>query len=156
MANTADPTRRDPGVGLIDGLGKRVDSLEDSTNRRFDELREDVKGLPLKIMEMLRPPLTRFPRQPRPQRAGGRLWGTPVPGTEEGRVLLKFQDGAFADPFLARHIPCCALRSRRISRKSGRGVLAAKAGGYTTIHRVSDNAQLKAWMEDDDKMGRFW
>ena len=24
--------------------------------------------------------------------------------TEEGRVLLKFQDGAFADPFLARHV----------------------------------------------------
>ncbi len=24
--------------------------------------------------------------------------------TEEGRVLLRFQDGAFADPFLARHV----------------------------------------------------
>jgi len=24
--------------------------------------------------------------------------------TEEGRILLRFQDGAFADPFLARHV----------------------------------------------------
>ena len=31
-----------------------------------------------------------------------------------------------------------------------------KQGGYTTIHRASDNAQVKAWMNDGDKMGRLW
>jgi predicted ATPase len=40
--------------------------------------------------------------------------------TEEGRVLLKFQDGSFQDPFLARYVSdgtmCfCSIRSRTLS-----------------------------------------
>ena len=35
--------------------------------------------------------------------------------TEEGRVLLKFQDGAFADPFLARHVSDGTIKDAGLS-----------------------------------------
>ncbi|MCY4054703.1 MAG: AAA family ATPase [Cyanobacteria bacterium MAG CAR4_bin_6] len=131
--------------------------------------------------------------------------------TEEGRVLLKFQDGAFADPFLARHVSDGTIKMlayltllhdpdphpllcveepenqlypslleelaeefRAYAQRGGQVLISThspdflnaaqveevfwlqKQGGYTTIHRASDNAQLKAWMEDGDKMGRLW
>ena len=131
--------------------------------------------------------------------------------TEEGRVLLKFQDGAFADPFLARHVsdgtikmlayltllhdpdphPLLCIEEPenqlypslleelaeefRAYAQRGAQVLISthspdflnaaqveevfwlqKQGGYTTIHRARDNAQVKAWMNDGDKMGRLW
>ena len=131
--------------------------------------------------------------------------------TEEGRVLLKFQDGAFADPFLARHVSDGTIKMLayltllhdpdphpllcveepenqlypslleelaeefRAYAQRGAQVLISthspdflnaaqleevfwlqKQGGYTTIHRASDNAQVKAWMEDGDKMGHLW
>ena len=131
--------------------------------------------------------------------------------TEEGRVLLKFQDGAFADPFLARHVSDGTIKMlayltllhdpdphpllcveepenqlyttlleelaeefRAYADQGGQVLISThspdflnaakveevfwlqKQGGYTTIHRASDNAQLKAWMDDGDKMGRLW
>lgn len=134
--------------------------------------------------------------------------------TEDGRVLLKFQDGAFADPFLAHHVsdgtikmlayltllhdpdphPLLCIeepenqlypglleelaeefRSYAHRRGAGGQVLISthspdflnaaelsevfwlqKQKGYTTIHRAGDNAQLAAYMNDGDRMGRLW
>lgn len=131
--------------------------------------------------------------------------------TEEGRVLLKFQDGAFADPFLARHVSDGTIKMlayltllhdpdphpllcveepenqlypslleelaeefRSYAQRGGQVLISThspgflnaaqleevfwlqKQGGYTTIHRASDNAQMKAYMDDGDQMGQLW
>lgn len=131
--------------------------------------------------------------------------------TEEGRVLLKFQDGAFADPFLARHVSDGTIKMlayltllhdpdphpllcveepenqlyptlleelaeefRAYAQRGGQVLISThspdflnaaqveevfwlqKQGGYTTIHRASDNAQVRDWMDDGDKMGHLW
>ena len=131
--------------------------------------------------------------------------------TEEGRVLLKFQDGAFADPFLARHVSDGTIKMlayltllhdpdphpllcveepenqlypslleelaeefRSYAQRGGQVLISThspgflnaaqleevfwlqKQGGYTTIHRASDNARMKAYMDDGDQMGQLW
>ena len=131
--------------------------------------------------------------------------------TEEGRVLLRFQDGAFADPFLARHVsdgtikmlaylvllhdpkphPLLCIEEpenqlyptlleelaeefRDYSRRGGQVFISThspdflnactldevfwiiKQDGYSTIQRASDNAQVKRYMQNDDKMGYLW
>lgn len=131
--------------------------------------------------------------------------------TEEGRVLLKFQDGAFADPFLARHVSDGTIKMlayltllhdpdphpllcveepenqlypslleelaeefRSYAQRGGQVLISThspgflnaaqleevfwlqKQGGYTMIHRASDNAQMKAYMDDGDQMGQLW
>jgi predicted ATPase len=131
--------------------------------------------------------------------------------TEEGRVLLKFQDGAFEDPFLARHVsdgtitmlaylvllldpdphPLLCVEEpehhlyptllselaeelRAYAVRGGQVMVTShspdflnaieldevfwlvKRNGATEIRRGRDNAQLKAYMEDGDKLGYLW
>lgn len=131
--------------------------------------------------------------------------------TEEGRVLLKFQDGAFEDPFLARYVSDGTIKTlaylvllydpaphpllcveepenqlypsllwdlaeefRSYAQRGGQVFVTThspdflnavdlaevfwlvKDKGYTTVHRAAEDAQLKAYMEDGDKMGFLW
>lgn len=131
--------------------------------------------------------------------------------TEEGRILLKFHDGAFEDPFLARYVsdgtikiltylvllndpsphPLLCVEEpenqlypsllaelaeefRSYARKGGQVMVSThspdflnaveldevfwliKKDGYTTIQRASDDSQIRAYMEDGDKMGYLW
>ena len=131
--------------------------------------------------------------------------------TEEGRVLLRFQDGAFEDPFLARHVsdgtikmfaylvllhdpkphPLLCIEEpenqlypkllvelaeefREYSERGGQVFISthspeflnateidevfwlAKEKGYTVIKRASEDKQIKAYMENGDKMGYLW
>ncbi len=132
--------------------------------------------------------------------------------TEEGRVLLKFQDGAFEDPFLARYVSdgtikmlaylvllldpkphpllCVAepenqlypsllqelAEEFRAYAANGRGQVfvsthspdflnaveldevywLVKQQGYTQVRRARDDRQIKAYIEDGDKLGYLW
>lgn len=131
--------------------------------------------------------------------------------TEEGRVLLKFQDGAFEDPFLARYVSDGTIKMlaylvllfdpaphpllcveepenqlypsllsdlveefRDYAQRGGQVFVTThspdflnaveldevfwlvKKGGYSTIHRARDDAQLKIYMAEGDKMGYLW
>jgi predicted ATPase len=131
--------------------------------------------------------------------------------TEEGRVLLRFQDGAFEDPFLARfvsdgtikmlaylvllHDPAphpllcveepenqlypsllveLAEEFRAYAQRGGQVFVTThspdflnaveideafwlvKQDGYTAIRRGSDDAQVKAFLDDGDKLGYLW
>jgi predicted ATPase len=131
--------------------------------------------------------------------------------TEEGRVLLKFQDGAFEDPFLARYVSDGTIKMlayltllydpnphpllcveepenqlyprllaelaeefRAYAERGGQVFVSThspdflnatrlnevfwlvKKNGHTTIIRASDDAQIKAYMDDGDKMGYLW
>lgn len=131
--------------------------------------------------------------------------------TDEGRVLLKFKDGVFEDPFLARYVSDGTIKMlsylvllndpaphpllcveepenqlypflleelaeefRGYARKGGQVMVSThspdflnaaeleevfwlvKKNGYTEIHRASDDEQIRAYMEDGDKMGYLW
>lgn len=131
--------------------------------------------------------------------------------TEEGRVLLKFQDGAFEDPFLARYVSDGTIKMlayltllydpaphdllcveepenqlypklleelaeefRDYAKRGGQVFVSThspdflnaaeleevfwleKQNGCTAIKRASDNEQIKAYMQDGDKMGYLW
>jgi predicted ATPase len=131
--------------------------------------------------------------------------------TEEGRVLLKFQDGAFAAPFLAHQVSDGTIKmlaylvllldpdprsllcveepehhlyptllselaeELRAYAVRGRQVLVTsrspdflnavelhevfwlvKRKGVTEVRRGRDNAQLKAYIEEGDKLGDLW
>lgn len=131
--------------------------------------------------------------------------------TEEGRILLKFQDGAFEDPFLARYVSDGTIKMLaylvllydpaphpllcveepenqlypsllwdlaeefRAYAQRGSQVFVSthspdflnavrpeeafwlvKAGGYTTIRRASDDAQLRALVDEGDQLGYLW
>lgn len=131
--------------------------------------------------------------------------------TEEGRVLLKFQDGAFEDPFLARYVSDGTIKMlaylvllydpaphpllcveepenqlypsllsdlaeefRAYAERGGQVFVTThspdflnavlldevfwlvKTGGYTSVHRARDDAQLRAYMEAGDQMGYLW
>jgi predicted ATPase len=131
--------------------------------------------------------------------------------TEEGRVLLRFRDGSFEDPFLARYVsdgtikmlaylvllldpkphPLLCIEEpenqlypsllselaeefRSYSVRGGQVLVSThspdflnaieldevfwliKQQGYTEIHRGRDNAQIKAYMADGDKLGYLW
>lgn len=131
--------------------------------------------------------------------------------TEEGRVLLRFQDGSFTDPFLARYVSDGTIKMfaylvmlydpnpfpllcveepenqlypkllqelaeefRLYATRGGQVLVSThspeflnaakldevfwfiKKDGYTTIKRASEDKQVKAYMEDGDKMGYLW
>ncbi|EGF30725.1 hypothetical protein IMCC9480_910 [Oxalobacteraceae bacterium IMCC9480] len=131
--------------------------------------------------------------------------------TEEGRVLLKFQDGSFEEPFLARYVSDGTIKMlaylvllydpiphpllcveepenqlypsllwdlaeefRSYAERGGQVFVTShspdflnavnlnevfwlvKENGYTTIHRASDDAQLKKYMAEGDQMGYLW
>jgi len=131
--------------------------------------------------------------------------------TEEGRVLLRFQDGAFEDPFLARNVsdgtikmfaylvllhdpkphPLLCIEEpenqlypkllyelteefRDYARRGGQVFISthspdllnaaeleevfwlAKENGYTKILPAADDEQIRAYMQDGDKMGYLW
>ncbi|MDD2741133.1 MAG: AAA family ATPase [Rhodocyclaceae bacterium] len=131
--------------------------------------------------------------------------------TEEGRVLLKFQDGAFEDPFLARYVSDGTIKMlaylvllydptphpllcveepenqlypsllwdlaeefRAYAERGGQVFVTThspdflnavgleevfwlvKEGGYTTVHRATDDEQLRAYMAEGDQMGYLW
>lgn len=131
--------------------------------------------------------------------------------TEEGKVLLKFQDGAFEDPFLARHVSDGTIKMlaylvllndpaphpllcveepenqlypslleelaeefRAHAAKGGQMLVSThspdllnaarldevfwitKKDGVSTIRRAADDPQIKAYMDDGDKMGWLW
>lgn len=131
--------------------------------------------------------------------------------TEEGKVLLKFQDGAFEDPFLARHVSDGTIKMlaylvllndpaphpllcveepenqlypslleelaeefRAHAAKGGQMLVSThspdllnavrleevfwitKMDGSSTIRRAADDLQIKAYMDDGDKMGWLW
>lgn len=131
--------------------------------------------------------------------------------TDEGRVLLKFKDGAFEDPFLARHVSDGTIKMlqylvllydpaprpllcveepenqlypsllwelaeefRDYAQRGGQVFVTThspdflnavqldevfwlvKKGGYTTVHRARDDAQLAAYMAAGDQMGYLW
>jgi predicted ATPase len=131
--------------------------------------------------------------------------------TEEGRVLLRFQDGAFQDPFLARHVSDGTIKMfaylillydpkphpllcveepenqlypkllwelaeefREYASRGGQVFISThspdflnaaqleevfwlvKESGYTSIRRASEDRQIKAYMQDGDKMGFLW
>lgn len=131
--------------------------------------------------------------------------------TEEGRILLKFQDGAFEDPFLARYVSDGTIKMLaylvllydpaphpllcveepenqlyplllwdlaeefRAYAQRGSQVFVSthspdflnavrpeeafwlvKSQGYTTIRRASDDAQVRALVEEGDQLGYLW
>lgn len=131
--------------------------------------------------------------------------------TEEGRVLLKFQDGAFEDPFLARYVSDGTIKMlaylvllfdptphpllcveepenqlypsllwdlaeefRSYGALGGQVFVTThspdflnavhldevfwlvKEGGYTSVHRAKDDAQLKAYVDEGDQLGYLW
>ena len=131
--------------------------------------------------------------------------------TEEGRVLLRFRDGAFRDPFLARHVSDGTMKMfaylvllhdpkphpllcveepenqlyptllhelaeefRDYARRGGQVFVSthspdflnaveldevfwlAKEEGYTVVRRARDDEQIRAYMEDGDRMGYLW
>lgn len=131
--------------------------------------------------------------------------------TEEGRVLLKFQDGAFEDPFLARYVSDGTIKMlaylvllfdpaphpllcveepenqlypsllwdlaeefRSYGELGGQVFVTThspdflnavhlgevfwlvKQGGYTSVHRAKDDAQLKAYVDEGDQLGYLW
>jgi predicted ATPase len=131
--------------------------------------------------------------------------------TEEGRVLLKFQDGAFEDPFLARYVSDGTIKMlaylvllydpaphpllcveepenqlyptllwdlaeefRAYSQRGGQVFVSThspdflnavqpeevfwlvKRKGYTTVHRASEDAQVKALVAEGDQLGYLW
>ncbi len=131
--------------------------------------------------------------------------------TEEGRILLKFQDGAFEDPFLARYVSDGTIKMLaylvllfdpaphpllcveepenqlypsllwdlaeefRAYAQRGSQVFVSthspdflnavrpeeafwlvKDKGYTTIRRASDDAQVRALVDEGDQLGYLW
>ncbi|MGH7295031.1 MAG: AAA family ATPase, partial [Polyangiaceae bacterium] len=131
--------------------------------------------------------------------------------TEEGRVLLRFQDGVFEDPFLARFVSDGTIKMlaylvllldpkphpllcveepenqlypsllfelaeefRAYADRGGQVFVSThspdflnaveideafwmvKEGGYTRVHRASEDAQLVAYARDGDKLGYLW
>jgi predicted ATPase len=131
--------------------------------------------------------------------------------TEEGRVLLRFQDGSFTDPFLARHVsdgtikmfayltllydpnphPLLCIEEpenqlypklltelaedfRSYAQRGGQVFISThspdflnaceldevfwlvKKKGYTVVKRAMNDKQVKAYMNDGDKMGYLW
>ncbi|MDR2839092.1 MAG: AAA family ATPase [Azonexus sp.] len=131
--------------------------------------------------------------------------------TEEGRILLKFQDGAFEDPFLARYVsdgtikmlaylvllydpaphPLLCIEEpenqlypsllsdlaeefRAYARRGSQVFVSThspdflnaveleeafwlvKSEGYTAICRASDDEQLRALIDEGDKLGYLW
>jgi predicted ATPase len=131
--------------------------------------------------------------------------------TEEGRVLLRFQDGAFEDPFLARYVSDGTIKMlaylvllydpsphpllcveepenqlypsllgelaeefRAYAQRGGQVFVSThspdflnavnleeafwlvKSKGVTTIQRASDDAQVKALVEEGDQLGYLW
>ena len=131
--------------------------------------------------------------------------------TEEGRVLLRFQDGAFEDPFLARHVSDGTIKMfaylvllydpkphpllcveepenqlypkllaelaeefRNYARRGGQVFVSThspdflnaveldevfwlvKDKGYAQVKRARDDNQIKAYIEQGDKMGYLW
>jgi predicted ATPase len=131
--------------------------------------------------------------------------------TEEGRVLLKFRDGAFEDPFLARyvsdgtikmlaylvllhdpipsHLLCVeepenqiypsllwdlAEEFRAYAVRGGQVFVSThspdflnaveldevfwllKRDGYTEVRRASEDAQIKAFIDEGDQLGYLW
>lgn len=131
--------------------------------------------------------------------------------TEEGRVLLRFKDGAFIDPFLARHVSDGTIKMfaylvllmdpaphpllcveepenqlypklltelaeefRDYSERGGQVFVSThspdflnaceldevfwfvKKEGYTEVKRASMDPQIKAYMQDGDKLGYLW
>ncbi len=131
--------------------------------------------------------------------------------TEEGKILLKFQDQEFTDPFLARFVSDGTIKMfaylvllydpkphpllcveepenqlypalltelaeefRSYSRRGGQVLVSThspdflnaaaldevfwlvKEKGYTSIKRASEDEQIRAYMQDGDKMGYLW
>lgn len=131
--------------------------------------------------------------------------------TEEGRVLLRFQDGAFQDPFLVRHVSDGTIKMfaylvllhdpkphpllcveepenqlypkllaelaeefREYARKGGQVFISThspdflnaceleevfwlyKVNGYTVIKKASEDAQIRKYMSEGDKLGYLW
>jgi predicted ATPase len=131
--------------------------------------------------------------------------------TEEGRILLKFQDGAFEDPFLARYVSDGTIKMlaylvllfdpaphpllcveepenqlyptlledlaeefRAYAQRGGQVFVTThspdflnavaldevfylvKKDGYTSVHRAHDDEQIKAYMDEGDRMGYLW
>ena len=130
--------------------------------------------------------------------------------TEEGKMLLKFGDGAFEEPFLARFVSDGTIKMLaylvllndpaphpllcveepenqlypellgelaeefRAYADNGQVMVSShspdflnaarleevfflvKKNGYTSILRAADDEQLRAYMEDGDKMGYLW
>ena len=131
--------------------------------------------------------------------------------TEEGRILLRFGDEAFADPFLARYVSDGTIKMlaylallydpephpllgveepenqlypallnelaeefRSYANRGGQVFVSThspdflnaadidevfllqKENGYTRIRRARDDEQLRAYMEDGDRMGHLW
>ncbi len=131
--------------------------------------------------------------------------------TEEGRILLRFQDGAFESPFLARYVSDGTIKMlaylallydpdphpllcveepenqlyptllwelaeefRGYANRGGQVFVSThspdflnaarldevfwlrKEGGYTSVHRASEDAQVARYMQDGDQMGYLW
>ena len=131
--------------------------------------------------------------------------------TEDGRVVLRFQDGAFKDPFIARYVSDGTIKMfayllllhdpkphpllcveepenqlypdllqelaedfREYSVRGGQVFISShspdllnglkleeiywlkKEDGFTTIHRASDDEQLKALVAEGDLPGALW
>ncbi len=131
--------------------------------------------------------------------------------TEEGRILLRFQDGAFESPFLARYVSDGTIKMlayltllydpephpllcveepenqlyptlfwelaeefRDYAHRGGQVFVSThspdflnaaelhevfwlqKEGGYTTVRRASEDAQVARYMRDGDQMGYLW
>ncbi len=135
-----------------------------------------------------------------------------VKTTEEGRVLLRFQDGSFEDPFLARYVSDGTIKMlaylillydpnphpllcveepenqlypklllelaeefRSYANRSCQVFVSTHSpdflnaveldelfwltkgnDGYTKIKRARDDEQIKAYMEEGDKLGYLW
>ena len=131
--------------------------------------------------------------------------------TEDGRIVLRFQDGAFKDPFIARHVsdgtikmfaylvllhdpkpfPLLAIEEpenqlyphllgelaeefSQYARRGGQVFVSThspdllnavrleqiyalyKKNGFTEIHRLADNEQLRAFIAEGDLPGALW
>jgi predicted ATPase len=75
--------------------------------------------------------------------------------TEEGRVLLRFQDGAFEDPFPARYVSDGAIKMFAylllLYDPNPHPLLCVEEPENQLYPK-----QLKAFMEDGDQMGYLW
>ena len=186
--------RPDQETGFAEHLSKEGENLSLVTEYLFNHHRETFDKI-INAMKRRVPGISRIEAKT----------------TEEGRVLLRFQDGAFEDPFLARNVSDGTIKMfaylvllydpkphpllcveepenqlypkllaelaeefRDYARRGGQVFISThspdflnatqmeevfwlvKNKGYTTIHRASDDAQVKAYMEQGDQMGYLW
>lgn len=82
--------------------------------------------------------------------------------TEDGRLVLRFQDHAFRDPFIARFVSDGTIKmfAYLILLLNGAGLdevyWLAKEDGFTKVRRASTDQLLQGLVDEGDKLGTLW